>query len=186
MNCQFWTWVQFPSTPPNINNVFLSHSTRSETRQTIKKIRKRFRFKPKQQTGPAQLRINDGIRIPYVVVISDDGKQLGEMATVEALALAREQMLDLVEVSPKAVPPVCRIMDYGKHIYQQSKQLRIAKARQKKIETKGVRLGLKTDTHDLEFKRVQLEKFLKHGDKVKIEVILRGREKAHQDLARQN
>ena len=106
------------------------------------------------------MRINDGIRIPYVVVISDDGKQLGEMATIEALALAREQMLDLVEVSPKAVPPVCRIMDYGKHIYQQSKQLRIAKARQKKIETKGVRLGLKTDTHDLEFKRVQLEKFL--------------------------
>ena len=108
------------------------------------------------------------------------------MATIEALALAREQMLDLVEVSPKAAVPVCRIMDYGKHIYQQSKQLRIAKARQKKIETKGVRLGLKTDTHDLEFKRVQLEKFLKHGDKVKIEVILRGREKAHQDLARQN
>ena len=178
--------MQFPSTPQYINNVFLFHLTKSEISQTNKKIRKRFRFKPKQQTGPAQLRINDGIRIPYVVVISDDGKQLGEMATSEALALAREQMLDLVEVSPKAVPPVCRIMDYGKHIYQQSKQLRIAKARQKKIETKGVRLGLKTDTHDLEFKRAQLEKFLRHGDKVKIEVILRGREKAHQDLARQN
>lgn len=121
-----------------------------------------------------------------MIVIGDDGKQLGEMQTAEAMALAREQMLDLVEVSPKAVPPVCRIMDYGKHIYQQSKQLRIAKAKQKKVETKGVRLGLKTDTHDLEFKRAQLEKFLKHGDKVKIEVILRGREKAHQDLARTN
>jgi len=102
------------------------------------------------------------------------------------MALAKEQMLDLVEVSPKAVPPVCRIMDYGKHLYQQSKQLRLAKAKQKKIEIKGVRLGLRTDTHDLEFKRAQSEKFLRQGDKVKIDIVLRGREKAHQDLARKN
>jgi translation initiation factor IF-3 len=133
-----------------------------------------------------QLRINDGIRAPFVFVINDEGKQLGEMATQEAMILARESMLDLVEVSPKANPPVCRIMDYGKHLYQQSKQLRLAKAKQKKIDTKGIRLGLKTDTHDLEFKRVQSEKFLRQGDKVKIEIMLRGREKAHQDLARQN
>ncbi|KKP96239.1 MAG: Translation initiation factor IF-3 [Candidatus Moranbacteria bacterium GW2011_GWE1_36_7] len=108
------------------------------------------------------------------------------MSTFDAMALAKEQMLDLVEVSPKAVPPVCRIMDYGKHLYQQSKQLRLAKAKQKKIEIKGVRLGLRTDTHDLEFKRAQSEKFLRQGDKVKIDIVLRGREKAHQDLARKN
>ena len=155
-------------------------------RRTIKKIRKRFRFKPKQQTGPAQLRINDGIRVPVVFVIDDEGKQLGEMSTLDAMALARERMLDLVEVSPKAQPPVCRVMDYGKHLYQQSKQLRLAKAKQKKIEIKGVRLGLRTDTHDIEFKRAQSEKFLKQGDKVKIDIVLRGREKAHQDLARKN
>jgi translation initiation factor IF-3 len=101
-----------------------------------------------------QLRINDGIRVPVVFVINDEGKQLGEMSAGEAMILARESLLDLVEVSPKANPPVCRIMDYGKHLYQQSKQLRLAKAKQKKIDTKGIRLGLRTDTHDLEFKRV--------------------------------
>lgn len=108
------------------------------------------------------------------------------MSTFDAMTLARERMLDLVEVSPKAVPPVCRIMDYGKHLYQQSKQLRLAKAKQKKVEIKGVRLGLRTDTHDSEFKRAQAEKFLRQGDKVKIDIVLRGREKAHQDLARKN
>jgi translation initiation factor IF-3 len=121
-----------------------------------------------------------------VFVIDDEGKQIGEMPTTEAMTLAKEKMLDLVEVSPKAVPPVCRIMDYGKHLYQQSKQLRIAKAKQKKIEIKGVRLGLRTDTHDLDFKKAQSEKFLRQGDKVKIDIVLRGREKAHQDLARKN
>lgn len=119
-------------------------------------------------------------------MIDDEGKQLGEMAIADAIALAKERMLDLVEVSPKAVPPVCRVMDYGKHLYQQSKQLRLAKAKQKKVEIKGVRLGLRTDTHDLEFKRAQSNKFLKQGDKVKIDIVLRGREKAHQDLARKN
>jgi len=108
------------------------------------------------------------------------------MSTLDAMALAKERLLDLVEVSPKAAMPVCRIMDYGKHIYQQSKQLRLAKAKQKKVEIKGVRLGIRTDVHDLEFKKLQSEKFLGHGDKVKIEIVLRGREKAHQDLARQN
>lgn len=132
------------------------------------------------------MRINDGIRVPSVFLIDDEGKQIGEVSTQEALALARERMLDLVEVSPKAQPPVCRIMDYGKHLYQQSKQLRIAKAKQKKVEIKGVRLGLRTDTHDLDFKKAQTEKFLRQGDKVKIDIVLRGREKAHQDLARQN
>ena len=119
-------------------------------------------------------------------MISEDNKQLGEMNTFEALNLAKESLLDLVEVSPKAVPPVCRIMDYGKQLYQQSKQMRLAKARQKKVDTKGIRLGVRTDTHDLDFKKAQAEKFLGHGDKVKIEIVLRGREKAHQDLARKN
>lgn len=108
------------------------------------------------------------------------------MPVQEAMNLAKESLLDLVEVSPKANPPVCRIMDYGKHLYQQSKQIRLAKAKQKKVDTKGIRLGIRTDTHDLEFKKNQAEKFLKQGDKVKIEIILKGREKAHQDLGRQN
>lgn len=132
------------------------------------------------------MRINDGIRAVRVFVIDEAGKQLGEMGIFEARELAKEHLLDLVEVSPKAMPPVCRIMDYGKQLYQQSKQMRIAKTKQKKIETKGVRLGIRTDIHDLNFKKTQTEKFLTHGDKVKIEILLRGREKAHQDLARKN
>ena len=120
------------------------------------------------------------------MLVIDDQVSLGEIPTNEALALAKERELDLVEVSPKAVPPVCRIMDYGKYLYQQSKQQQVAKTKQKKVETKGVRIGLKTDTHDLTFKKDQAEKFLKQGDKVKIDIVLRGREKAHQDLARTN
>jgi translation initiation factor IF-3 len=121
-----------------------------------------------------------------VLVIDDEGVILGEMSNTDALVIAKERMLDLVEVSPKAKPPVCKIMDYGKYLYQQSKQQRVAKAKQKKVETKGIRIGLKTDTHDLSFKKDQAEKFLKQGDKVKIDIVLRGREKAHQDLARTN
>ncbi len=108
------------------------------------------------------------------------------MTPFEALRMAREQGLDLVEVAPMAKPPVCKIMDFGKFQYQQSKQDRLNKAKQKKVEVKGIRIGLRTDDHDLTFKKDQAEKFLKKGDKVKIEIQLRGREKAHQDLARTN
>lgn len=119
-----------------------------------------------------------------MLVIDDQGVSLGEISTAEAIAIARERQLDLVEVSPKARIPVCKIMDYGKYLYQQSKQLRVAKAKQKKVEIKGIRLGIRTDKHDLDFKKAQADKFLRQGNKVKIDIILRGREKAHQDLAR--
>jgi len=108
------------------------------------------------------------------------------MTPQQAIAIAKENGLDLVEVSPKAQPPVCRIMDFGKFQYQKSRQERQNKSKQKKFEIKGIRLGVRTDDHDLNFKRNQTEKFLKKGNKVKIEIILRGREKAHQDLARTN
>lgn len=106
------------------------------------------------------------------------------MPTPEALELARTRQLDLIEVSPNAKPPVCRVMDYGKFQYQESKQKRLAQAKQKKVETKEVRMGIRTESHDRDFKRSQVEKFLGKGDKVKIEIILKGREKAHQELAR--
>ena len=108
------------------------------------------------------------------------------MTPFEALQIAREREMDLVEVAPMAKPPVCRIMDHGKFQYQQSKQDRLNKAKQKKVEVKGIRLGVRTDDHDLNFKREQVEKFLTKGDKVKIEILLRGREKAHHELARTN
>ncbi len=131
-------------------------------------------------------RINEQIRVPQIRVIDDAGNQLGVMTPVDALRLAQEQELDLVEIAPMAKPPVCKIMDYGKYQYQQSRLDRVNKAKQKKIDIKGIRIGFKTDTHDLEVKQNMAEKFLKKGQKVKIEIFLRGREKAHQDLARKN
>jgi len=108
------------------------------------------------------------------------------MAPAEALVIARERELDLVEVAPLANPPVCKIIDSGKFQYQKSKLDQSSRAKQKKVEVKGIRIGIRTDGHDLGFKKNQAEKFLKRGDKVKIEIVLRGREKAHQDLARNN
>jgi translation initiation factor IF-3 len=119
-------------------------------------------------------------------VIDDAGNQLGVMTPQEALMLAQQQELDLVEIAPTAKPPVCKIMDYGKFQYQQSKLDRVNKSKQKKIDTKGIRIGFRTETHDLEVKKAMTEKFLQKGQKVKIEIFLRGREKAHQDLARTN
>ena len=108
------------------------------------------------------------------------------MNTREALQKAQEQGLDLVEISPKAVPPVAKIMDFGKYQYQKSREDRQNKSKQKKSEMKGIRLSVRTDEHDLEFKKVQAEKFLAKGNKVKVEIVMKGREKAHQDLARKN
>jgi len=119
-------------------------------------------------------------------VIDEKGESLGEMSNTEAVEIARSRELDLVEVSPKVRPPVCRITDYGKLQYQRNKQERASKTKQKKVETKGIRIGIRTDEHDIVFKKNQAEKFLKKGNKVKIEIRLRGREKAHQDLAKEN
>jgi translation initiation factor IF-3 len=124
--------------------------------------------------------------MPIVFVIDEDKNQIGEMSNTDALALARSKGLDLVEVAPNAHPPVCKIANFGKFQYSQSKQDRLSKAKQKKTEVKGVRLGVRTDSHDLSFKKKQTEKFLSKGSKVKIELRLRGREKAHQDLAIEN
>jgi translation initiation factor IF-3 len=119
-----------------------------------------------------------------VLVIDENGVNLGEMSNWEAVELARSRELDLVEVSPNVRPPVCKVIDFGKYQYQKNKQDKSSKVKQKRVEIKGIRIGLKTDENDLDFKRQQTEKFLAKGKKVKIEIILRGREKAHQDLAR--
>lgn len=129
-------------------------------------------------------RVNERIFAQKIFVIDETGKSLGEMPPREALDIAHSRELDLVEVSPKANPPVCKILNYGKFQYEQSKQERLARAKQKKVEVKGIRIGLRIDEHDLAFKKNQAEKFLRQGDKVKIEILLKGREKAHQGLAR--
>ncbi|MEK7182095.1 MAG: translation initiation factor IF-3 [Patescibacteria group bacterium] len=133
-----------------------------------------------------RLRVNDQILVPEVIVIDLNGENHGLMEISAAIALAQEQEADLVEVSPLAKPPVCKITDYGKLQYRQAKQEQQAKAKQKKIDIKGIRIGFRTDTHDLLFKKSQAEKFLTKGQKVRIEIVLRGREKAMLDKAREN
>jgi len=112
------------------------------------------------------------------MLIDENGQQVGAVDTREAQYRANQAGLDLVEVSPLSRPPVCKIMDYGSYQYQQEKKERKQRAKQKKIEVKGLRLSLKIGPHDLELRKNQAVKFLKKGDKVKVEMILRGRERA--------
>ena len=117
-------------------------------------------------------------------VIDDQGEQLGIMVPFDALKIAREKGLDLVEVSPTAHPPVCRIMDFGKYKYEQAKKMHESKKHQKVIQLKEVKMRPGTDTHDYNFKLEHAKKFLKQGDKVKLTVVFRGREMAHMELGR--
>jgi translation initiation factor IF-3 len=120
-----------------------------------------------------------------VRLIDETGKQLGIVQTGQALQMAQDRGLDLIEVASKTDPPVCRIADFGKFQYQKEKQARQQKVHQKKSGLKGIRIGLTTAKHDLELKVNQAENFLKKGYKVRIEIILRGREKAFGNNARQ-
>lgn len=116
-------------------------------------------------------------------VIDENGKQLGEMNTFEALRLAQERNLDLVEVAPNVRPSICKIMDFGKYQYDKAKKERERKV--KKSELKEVRIGFRTSEHDLMFKAAQTDKFISRGHKVRIELRLKGREKALRDLTRE-
>lgn len=116
-------------------------------------------------------------------MIDQDGSQIGIMKTSEALKKAYDAGLDLIEIAPVADPPVAKITDFGKFRYRQEKQERLHKAKQKKHETKGVRISFRTSGHDLEFKKKQVEKFLSEGNRVKIELILKGREKSMRTMA---
>lgn len=115
-------------------------------------------------------------------VIDDAGEQLGIMAPFEALKIARERGLDLVEVSPNAVPPVCRIQDYGKYLYEKDKSERAARKKQKVIVVKEVKFSVTVDEHDYQTKKNQAVRFLTEGDKVKASLRFKGRQMAHRDL----
>lgn len=117
-------------------------------------------------------------------MIDDQGEHLGEMDTARALSLAQERGLDLVEVAPMAKPPVCKILDFGAFLYQQERQQRKAKAQQKKVELKGVRLGFGMGKADKERQQDLARKFMDEGHKVQLEMRLRGRENAHKEFAR--
>jgi translation initiation factor IF-3 len=131
------------------------------------------------------IRTNDRIRAREIRVISDEGQLIGIMAPYEALRMAREKNLDLVEISPTAQPPVCRIMDFGKFLYQQEKKEREAKKHQKTIVVKEVKFRINVDDHDYETKKNHVLRFIEEGDKVKATIFFRGREMTRTALGRQ-
>ena len=132
----------------------------------------------------SSVNVNEEIRAANVRVIGDGGVQLGILPISQALILSREQGLDLVEVAPQLDPPVCRIMDYGKFRYQQTKKVHEAKKRRTIIQVKEVKLRPKTEEHDLLFKLNNIRKFLEKKNKTKISLMFRGREIQYQDAAR--
>ena len=128
--------------------------------------------------------MNERIRAREIRVIAEDGAQLGVLTPPEALKIAKEQNLDLVEISPTAVPPVCKIMDYGKYVYQLNKRAHDAKKNQRNVIVKEVKFRPNTDDHDYEFKKNNIVRFLKDGDKVKAIIAFRGREISHSEIGR--
>lgn len=131
------------------------------------------------------LRVNEEIRVREVRVVSSTGEQLGIMLAREAIRLATEQQLDLVEVAPTAKPPVCRIMDFGKFKYEQQKREKEVKKKQKIVSLKEVKLRPGIEDHDFDVKLKNAQRFLADGDKVKVTIMFRGRELSHPELGRQ-
>jgi translation initiation factor IF-3 len=126
-------------------------------------------------------RLNERIRVPQVRLIDEKGEQVGVIATQEALQMARDRGLDLMEVSPNSQPPVCKICDYGKFKYEKKKKEQIAKKKQTHVKVKEVQLRPQTEEHDLEYKFKNVRQFLEDGDKAKITMVFRGREITYVD-----
>ncbi len=130
-------------------------------------------------------RINEMIEEPIVVLIDDEGENRGEVSVADAIEIAIEAGLDLVEVSPNMKPPVCKILDYGKFKYQAQKKANEARKKQKTIEIKEIKMRPNIDTHDYDVKMKAIRRFFDNGDKVKVTLRFRGREMAHQELGLQ-
>ena len=141
----------------------------------------RRRFTHRRPRAP-RIRVNRQIRAREIRVIDSDGSQLGIMEPRDAFRIAQDRDLDLVEVAPTARPPVCRILDYGKYMYQQSKRAHEAKRHQKTVQVKEVKFRPKIDQHDYEFKRNHVIRFLKEENKVKATIMFRGREITHAEI----
>nr|WP_239479995.1 translation initiation factor IF-3 [Actibacterium sp. 188UL27-1] len=137
---------------------------------------------PQRETGP---RINDRIRTNELRLIGPEGQNVGVVTPERAMELAEQVGLDLVEISPNATPPVCKIMDFGKFKYETQKKEAEARKKQKIIEVKEVKFRPNTDTHDYDVKMRNVTRFLENGDKVKVTLRFRGREMAHQNLGRE-
>jgi len=136
---------------------------------------------PTRDTGP---RVNDRIRAPEIRLIGPEGENHGVVTPAAAMRIAEEAGLDLVEISPNASPPVCKVMDFGKYKYETQKRESEARKKQKTIEIKEIKFRPNTDIHDYQVKLKNVIRFLENGDKVKVTLRFRGREMAHQDLGR--
>ena len=140
---------------------------------------------PAQETAPSRSdgpRVNHQINVPQVRLVREDGTMVGVVSTREAINMAADAGLDLVEVSPNATPPVCKILDLGKFKYEEQKRKNEARKKQKVIEVKEIKLRPGIDTHDYDVKMRSIHRFLEEGDKVKVTMRFRGREMAHQEL----
>ena len=140
---------------------------------------------PAQETAPSRNdrpRVNHQINVPQVRLVREDGTMVGVVTTREAINMAADAGLDLVEVSPNATPPVCKILDFGKFKYEEQKRKNEARKKQKVIEVKEIKLRPGIDTHDYDVKMRSIHRFLEEGDKVKVTMRFRGREMAHQEL----
>ncbi len=156
--------------------------SQSNNRRTCTIARRPHNAPPQRDTGP---RVNDRIRVAEIRLIGQNGENVGVVTPERGLALAEEAGLDLVEISPNAVPPVCKIMDFGKFKYETQKKEAEARKNQKTFEIKEVKFRPNTDTNDYDVKMRNVLRFLETGDKVKVTLRFRGREMAHQELGRE-
>ncbi len=175
-------------TPITSTKKYLCHPPPSanewRTADEIKKMRiSRHRHFSRPITPTVHIRANEFIRVPELRVIDEAGENLGVLSTSEARRLAEERGYDLVEVNPIANPPVAKFLNYGQYKYEKEKELKKQKQALKEIDIKGIRLTPRIGTHDLELRQDQATDFLQDGNKVKIEVVMRGRERQHMDLA---
>ena len=146
---------------------------------------RRTHRKPKNQEPAKVFHVNRGIHAPVVMVIDEDGNHRGEMPLEEALKLAEDSEMDLIEVNPTANPPIVKVGDYGQFRYERDKKAQKQKVNLRKSEIKGLRLSIRIGDHDLNVRCEQAKKFLSKGDKLRLELQLRGRERQHPELARQ-
>ena len=144
---------------------------------------RRVYHRPRPDIEKKRFRVNQFIRVPEVFLIDEEGRSAGVMPTSRALAIAEEAGLDLVEVNPKVQPPVVKIIDYGQFKYKKEKEAQKQKVKQKKVEIKGLRLSVRISQHDFDVRVEQAKKFLERGNKLKLELVLRGRERQHPEKA---
>lgn len=159
--------------------IWAEENARSVTIEEIATIRRPFRAPPPTKEGP---RTNQEIRVREVQLIDHEGANRGVIPTEEAMDIALDAGLDLVEIQPNAQPPVCKILDYGRYKYQAQKKAAETRKKQKTVEIKEIKMRPNIDTHDYEVKMRNMLRFFNDGDKVKVTLRFRGREMAHQDL----